>query len=97
MIDVAGEDVVFPVAAFNSARSEENVIGVHLTRLPLAAYPVSYTSQEQQATSAMEFRMIRLCRLLGLIELSPEHTLMREGDHQMMLRTGLFEGMFIRV
>ena len=65
-------------------------------RLPLAAYPVSFASEEQQARFALESRMIRLCRLLGLIELSPEYTRFREEDQQMMRRTGLFEGMFVR-
>lgn len=191
MIDAGGEDIVFPVAAFSAARSEESVLGVHLTRvlmevagftkkekgrlllkkiaakriekkgwlifymdmlsaalsqfnwawmdhsegledvqyigpfifwllsekggqwlpvqdylsdmlrafprLPLAAYPVSYASQEQQAKWALEFRMIRLCRMLGLLELNPEYTLMRKEEQQMMRRTGLFEGVFVRV
>jgi hypothetical protein len=65
-------------------------------RLPLAAYPVSYVSVEQQAKWALELRVIRLCRLLGLIELSPEHSRFQEEDQQMMRRTGLFEGMFAR-
>ena len=190
MIEAGGEDIVFPMAAFSAARSEEHVLGVNLTRvlmevagftkkekgrlllkksaakriekkgwltfymdilsaalsqfnwawmdhregmedvqyigpfifwllsekggqwlpvqdylsdmlkafprLPLAAYPVSYASEEQQARWALESRMIRLCRLLGLIELSPEYARFQEEDPQMMRRTGLFEGMFVR-
>ena len=64
-------------------------------RLPLAAYPVSYASEEQQARWVLESRMIRLCRLFGLIELSPEYTRFQEEDPQMMRRTGLFEGVFV--
>ena len=190
MIEAGGENIVFPMAGFSAARSEEDVLGVHLTRvlmeiagytkkekgrlllkksaakrienkgwltfymdmlsaalsqfnwawmdhlegmedvqhigpfifwllsvkggqwlpvqdylsdvlkafpsLPLAAYPVSYASEEQQARWAMEFRMIRLCRMLGLIELSPEYTQFQEEDPQMMRRTGLFEGVLVR-
>lgn len=65
-------------------------------RLPLAAYPVSFASDEQQARWALDSRMIRLCRLLGLIELSPEYAGFREEDKQMMRRAALFEGMFVR-
>ncbi len=65
-------------------------------RLPLAAYPVSFASDEQQARWALDSRMIRLCRLLGLIELSPEYAGFREEDKQMMRRAALFEGMYVR-
>lgn len=65
-------------------------------QLPLTAQPVSYASDEQQARWVMRFRMIQLYRLLGLIELDPEHARFREEDKQMMRRTLLFEGMFVR-
>lgn len=64
-------------------------------RLPLAAYPVSYASEEEQARWALRFRMIQLYRLLGLIELDPEHARFREEDKQMMRRTVLFEVAFV--
>jgi len=190
MIEAGGEDIVFPIAAYGAARSEEHVLGANLTRLlleiagytkkekgrlllkksaakriekkgwltlymdilseslsqfnwawmdhregmddvqyigpfifwllsekggqwfpvqdylsdilkafprlPLAAYTVSYASEEQQARWALESRMMRLCRLLGLIELNPEYTLFQEEDQHMMRRTGLFEEMFVR-
>lgn len=66
-------------------------------RLPLAAYPVSYASEEQQARWVLDSRMIRLFRWLGLIELDPERARFREEDQQMMRRTALFEGLFVRV
>lgn len=191
MIEAGGESIVFPMAGFSAARSEEDVLGVHLTRLlmeiagytkkekgrlllkksaakriekkgwltfymdffaaalsqfnwawmdhregmedvqyigpfifwllsekgdqwllaqdylsemlkafprlPLAAYPVSYASEEQQARWALESRMVRLFRLLGLLELNPEYAQFQEEDQQMMRRTGLFEGVFVRV
>lgn len=65
-------------------------------RLPLAAYPVSYMSEEQQAEWVLYSRMIRLYQLLGLIELNPEHARFREEGQQMMRRTMLFEGLFVR-
>jgi len=191
MIDAGGESIVFPMAGFSAARSEEDVLGVHLTRvlmeiagytkkekgrlllkksaakriekkgwltlymdilsaalsqfnwawmdhregmddvqyigpfifwllsvkggqwlpvqdylsdmlkafprLPLAAYPVSYASEEQQARWALESRMVRLFRLLGLLELNPEYAQFQEEDQQMMRCTRLFEGLFVRV
>jgi hypothetical protein len=66
-------------------------------RLPLAAQPVSYVSDEDQARSTMRFRMLELYRLLGLIDLNPEHTRLMEDGQQLMRRTALFEGIFVRV
>jgi len=66
-------------------------------RLPLAAYPVVYMSDEEQARSAMRSRMLTLYQLLGLIELDPEHARLRSEGEQMMRRTALFEGLFTRV
>lgn len=66
-------------------------------RLPLAAYPVSYANEEQQARWALESRVVRLFRLLGLLELNPEYAGFREEKEQMVRRTGLFEGVFVRV
>ncbi|WP_273210128.1 plasmid pRiA4b ORF-3 family protein [Marinobacter subterrani] len=65
-------------------------------RLPLAAYPVVYMSEEEQARSALRLRMLTLYQLLGLIELDPEHALLRDEGGQVMRRTVLFEGMFMR-
>ncbi|AXS82483.1 plasmid pRiA4b ORF-3 family protein [Marinobacter sp. Arc7-DN-1] len=65
-------------------------------RLPIAAYPVSYMSEEDQAKSALRSRMITLCQMLGLIELSPEFARLRDESEQVMRRTALFEGMFVR-
>ena len=190
MVDAGGEDIVFPMARYGAARSEEHVLGVNLTRvlmeiagytkkekgrlllkksaakrienkgwltfymdmlsaalsqfnwawmdhregiedvqyigpfifwllsvkggqwlpvqdylsdmlkafpsLPVAAYPVCYASEEQQARWALESRVVRLFRLLGLLELNPEYAQFQEEDRQMMRRTGLFEGVFVR-
>jgi len=65
-------------------------------RLPLAAYPVSYMTEEDQAKSALRSRMVTLYHLLGLIELDPENAGFREEGDQKMRRTALFEGMFVR-
>jgi hypothetical protein len=65
-------------------------------RLPLAAFPVVYMSDEEQARSALRSRMITLFQLLGLIELDPEHARLRDEGEQMMRRTELFEGLFVR-
>jgi hypothetical protein len=65
-------------------------------RLPLAVQPVCYMSDEDQVGSAMRFRMLGLYRLLGLIDLKPEHTRLMEEGQQSMRRTALFEGMFVR-
>lgn len=65
-------------------------------RLPLAAYPVSYVSEEQQARWALESRVVRLFRLLGLLELNPEYAGFRGDDEQMIRRTRLFKGMFVK-
>lgn len=65
-------------------------------RLPLAASPVSFASEEQQARWALDSRLVRLCRILGLIELSPEYAQFRSEDQQIMRRTALFEGMFVK-
>ena len=65
-------------------------------RLPVAAYPVSYMSEEEQARSALRLRMVTLYQLLGLIELDPESARFREEGDQRMRRTALFEGMFVR-
>ena len=65
-------------------------------RLPLAAYPVSYMTEEDQAKSALRSRMVTLYQLLGLIELDPENARFREEGDQQMKRTALFEGMFVR-
>ncbi len=66
-------------------------------QLPLTAHPVSFADEEQQTRWALESRLVGLCRILGLIELNPEHTRFRDGDQQMIRRTGLFEGMFVAV
>ncbi|OEY65136.1 hypothetical protein [Marinobacter sp. X15-166B] len=66
-------------------------------QLPLATSPVSYASAEQQANWVLDSRLIRLCRILGLIELNPEYARFRSEDQQMMRRTALFEGVFVRV
>ena len=66
-------------------------------RLPLAAYPVVYMSDEEQARSALRSRMLTLFQLLGLIELDPEHARLRDEGEQRMRRTGLFEGLFVRI
>jgi len=65
-------------------------------QLPLTADPLPYSTQEEQTLSALRYRMIALYRILGLIELNPEHTLFTEKSQQMMRRTALFEGMFVR-
>ncbi|WP_404361737.1 hypothetical protein [Marinobacter sp.] len=54
-------------------------------------------SDEAQARSALRSRMITLLQLLGLIELDPEHARLRDEGEQVMRRTALFEGMFVRV
>ena len=64
-------------------------------RLPLAAYPVVYMSDEEQARSALRSRMLTLYQLLGLIELDPQHARLRDEGGQRMRRTALFEGMFV--
>ncbi|MEP6134012.1 MAG: plasmid pRiA4b ORF-3 family protein, partial [Marinobacter sp.] len=65
-------------------------------RLPLAAYPVVYMSDEEQARSALRSRMLTLYQLLGLIDLDPEHARLRDEGEQVMRRTALFEGLFLR-
>ncbi|WP_254774367.1 plasmid pRiA4b ORF-3 family protein [Marinobacter sp. AC-23] len=66
-------------------------------RLPFAAYPVPYASEEDQVRWVLSSRMLILYRIFGLIELNPEQTRFRQEDKQMMRRTALFEGMFVRV
>ncbi len=65
-------------------------------RLPLAAYPVVYMSDEEQVRSALRSRMLTLYQLLGLIEMDPEHARLRDEGRRVMRRTALFEGMFAR-
>jgi len=47
--------------------------------------------------SALRSRMLTLCQLLSLIELDPENVRLQDEDEQMMRRTALFEGMFVRI
>ncbi|WP_405420603.1 hypothetical protein [Marinobacter flavimaris] len=54
-------------------------------------------SDEEQARSALRSRMLTLYQLLGLIELDPEHARLRDEGEQRMRRTGLFEGLFVRI
>lgn len=65
-------------------------------RLPFAAYPVSYMTEEDQTRSALRSRMVNLYQLLGLIELDPQSARFREEGDQRMRRTELFEKMFVR-
>ncbi|MCD1630794.1 plasmid pRiA4b ORF-3 family protein [Marinobacter shengliensis] len=65
-------------------------------QLPLSAHPRPYASEEQQTRWALNSRVIRLFRLLGLIELNPERVLFREEAEQRLRRTALFEGLFAK-
>jgi hypothetical protein len=65
-------------------------------QLPLSAHPRPYASEEQQTRWALDSRVIRLFRLLGLIELNPERVLFREEGEQRLRRTALFEGVFAK-
>lgn len=60
------------------------------------AHPSPYITEEEQVLSALNYRMLKLYRMLGLIELNPEHTLFMKEGQQMIRRTALFEGMFVR-
>ncbi|PSF14308.1 plasmid pRiA4b ORF-3 family protein [Marinobacter fuscus] len=64
--------------------------------LPLSAHPKSYASEEQQARWVLDSRVVRLFRLLGLLELSPEQTRMRDEEPQQLRRTALFERLFAK-
>lgn len=64
--------------------------------LPLSAHPKSYASEEQQARWVLDSRVVRLFRLLGLLELNPEQTRMRDEEPQQLRRTALFERLFAR-
>ncbi|GGC56621.1 hypothetical protein [Marinobacter halophilus] len=61
-----------------------------------SAEPKAYISEEMQVAWALKSRMLTLYRILGLIELDPEYPEFREEDKQLMRRTALFEGMFVR-
>ncbi|MBE0487200.1 plasmid pRiA4b ORF-3 family protein [Marinobacter sp.] len=65
-------------------------------QLPLSARPLPYASEEQQTRWALDSRVVRLFRLLGLIELNPERALFREEAEQQLQRTALFEGVFAK-
>jgi hypothetical protein len=65
-------------------------------QLPLSALPRPYASEERQTRWALDSRVIRLFRLLGLIELTPERALFREEAEQRLRRTALFEGLFAK-
>ena len=65
-------------------------------QLPLSALPRPYASEEQQTRWALDSRVIRLLRLLGLIELNPERVLFREEAEQRLRRTALFEELFAK-
>lgn len=64
--------------------------------LPLSALPRPYASEERQTRWALDSRVIRLFRLLGLIELTPERALFSEEAEQRLRRTALFEGLFAK-
>jgi hypothetical protein len=65
-------------------------------QLPLSALPRPYASEERQTRWALDSRVIRLFRLLGLIELNPERVLFREEAEQRLRRTALFEELFAK-
>ncbi len=65
-------------------------------QLPLSAHPRPYASEDQQTRWALNSRVIRLFRLLGLMELNPERALFREEAEQRLRRTALFEGVFAK-
>ncbi len=62
--------------------------------LPQTAFARPYAGPEEVAAWALKNRMIELYRLLGLLELNPEHPDFRRENEQMMRRTALFESLF---